>query len=42
MVRLVDDLLDISRITKGKLRLTREKVELLARARAFYAEFNKA
>ena len=28
MVRLVDDLLDISRITKGKLRLTREKVEL--------------
>lgn len=28
MVRLVDDLLDISRITKGKLRLTREMVEL--------------
>ena len=28
MVRLVDDLLDISRITKGKLRLTKEKVEL--------------
>jgi len=28
MVRLVDDLLDISRITKGKLRLTREPVEL--------------
>lgn len=28
MVRLVDDLLDISRITKGKLKLTREKVEL--------------
>jgi PAS domain S-box-containing protein len=28
MVRLVDDLLDITRITKGKLRLTREKVEL--------------
>lgn len=28
MVRLVDDLLDISRITKGKLRLTRERVEL--------------
>ncbi len=28
MVRLVDDLLDISRITKGKLRLTRETVEL--------------
>ncbi len=27
MVRLVDDLLDISRIAKGKLRLTREKVE---------------
>ena len=28
MVRLVDDLLDISRITKGKLRLTKEAVEL--------------
>ncbi len=28
MVRLVDDLLDISRMTKGKLRLTKEKVEL--------------
>jgi PAS domain S-box-containing protein len=28
MVRLVDDLLDISRITRGKLRLTKEKVEL--------------
>lgn len=28
MVRLVDDLLDISRITKGKLRLTKELVEL--------------
>ncbi len=28
MVRLVDDLLDISRITKGKLRLTTEPVEL--------------
>jgi PAS domain S-box-containing protein len=28
MVRLVDDLLDISRITKGKLRLTKERVEL--------------
>jgi len=28
MVRLVDDLLDISRITKGKLRLTKENVEL--------------
>jgi CheY-like chemotaxis protein len=27
-VRLVDDLLDISRITKGKLRLTKERVEL--------------
>jgi CheY-like chemotaxis protein len=27
-VRLVDDLLDISRITKGKLRLTKEQVEL--------------
>jgi CheY-like chemotaxis protein len=28
MVRLVDDLLDISRITKGKLRLTKEHTEL--------------
>jgi len=28
MVRLVDDLLDISRITKGKLRLRKERVEL--------------
>ena len=28
MVRLVDDLLDISRITKGKLRLSKEQVEL--------------
>src|SRR6185312_9908891 len=28
MVRLVDDLLDISRITNGKLRLTKKRVEL--------------
>src|SRR5688500_14769623 len=28
MVRLVDDLLDITRITKGKLRLTKEQVDL--------------
>lgn len=28
MVRLVDDLLDISRITQGKLRLTKEEVDL--------------
>ncbi len=28
MVRLVDDLLDISRITKGKLRLAKEQVDL--------------
>jgi PAS domain S-box-containing protein len=28
MVKLVDDLLDISRITRGKLRLTKEQVEL--------------
>src|SRR4051794_24273673 len=28
MVRLVDDLLDVSRITKGKLRLKKEPVEL--------------
>ena len=30
MVRMVDDLLDICRITKGKLRLTTERVELRA------------
>ena len=30
MVRMVDDLLDISRITKGKLRITTERVELRA------------
>ncbi len=30
MVRLVDDLLDISRMTKGKLRLVTERVELRA------------
>src|SRR6185436_13424361 len=30
MVKLVDDLLDVSRITKGKLRLTKEQVELRA------------
>jgi PAS domain S-box-containing protein len=34
MVRLVDDLLDISRITKGKLRLIKEKVELRVVANA--------
>ncbi len=34
MVRLVDDLLDIGRITKGKLRLNREKVELRVVANA--------
>ena len=28
MVRLVDDLLDITRITKGKLRLTKEQIDL--------------
>jgi PAS domain S-box-containing protein len=28
MVRMVDDLLDVSRITKGKLRLTKERVDL--------------
>jgi signal transduction histidine kinase len=28
MVRLVDDLLDISRITRGKLQLRKERVEL--------------
>ena len=30
LVRLVDDLLDISRITQGKLRLTKEQVDLRA------------
>ena len=30
MVRLIDDLLDISRITSGKLRLRKERVELAA------------
>ena len=34
MVRLVDDLLDIGRITKGKLRLVKEKVELRVVANA--------
>ena len=28
MVRLVDDLLDMSRITRGKIELRRERVEL--------------
>jgi signal transduction histidine kinase/ActR/RegA family two-component response regulator len=30
LVRLVDDLLDVSRITRGKLQLQRERVDLLA------------
>ena len=30
MVRLVDDLLDVSRITRGKLELRRERVDLAA------------
>ena len=30
LVRLVDDLLDVARITKGKLRLNKEPVELRA------------
>jgi signal transduction histidine kinase len=34
MVRLVDDLLDVSRITTGKLALRRERVDLRAVARA--------
>jgi PAS domain S-box-containing protein len=34
MVRLVDDLLDISRITKGKLQLRQERVELAAVVRS--------
>jgi PAS domain S-box-containing protein len=34
MVRLVDDLLDISRITRGKLQLRKERVELAATIRS--------
>ena len=34
MVRLVDDLLDVSRITRGKIELRTERVELAARDRA--------
>jgi signal transduction histidine kinase len=34
MVRLVDDLIDVSRITTGKLALRRERVDLLAIARS--------
>ena len=34
MVRLVDDLLDVSRITRGKLELRRERVELAAVVRS--------
>ena len=30
MVRLVDDLLDVSRITRGKLELRRQRLELAA------------
>ena len=30
LVRLVDDLLDVSRISRGKLELRRERVELAA------------
>ena len=30
MVRLVDDLLDVSRITRGKIELRKERVELAA------------
>jgi PAS domain S-box-containing protein len=34
MVRLIDDLLDVSRITRGKLQLRRERVDLAAVVRA--------
>ena len=34
MVRLIDDLLDISRITRGKIELRKERVELAAVIRA--------
>ena len=34
MIRLVDDLLDVSRITRGKIELRRERVELAAVVRA--------
>src|SRR5262249_54111173 len=34
MVRLIDDLLDISRITRGKLHLRKERVELAAVVRS--------
>jgi PAS domain S-box-containing protein len=34
MVRLIDDLMDVSRITRGKLELRRERVELAAVVRA--------
>ena len=33
MVRLVDDLLEVSRITRGKIELRTETVELVSRAR---------
>ena len=34
MVRLIDDLLDVSRITRGKLELRKERVDLRGRGRA--------
>ncbi|MGZ3476203.1 MAG: hybrid sensor histidine kinase/response regulator [Polyangiales bacterium] len=34
LTRLIDDLLDVTRITRGKIRLQRERVELTALARA--------
>ena len=34
MVRLVDDLLDVSRISRGKVELRRERVELAAAVRS--------
>ena len=38
MVRLVDDLLDISRVTSGKLRLRKERVEFAATVRSAVEE----
>jgi CheY-like chemotaxis protein len=39
MVRLVDDLLDISRITQGKVQLKQEKIDLVETLRAVVADY---
>ena len=39
MVRLIEDLLDVSRITRGSLRLRRERVELTALLEQVFASF---